>query len=506
MIKFLTIGLSILTMSSFAQPINYTTIVSYRNNGFIGQDATVWHTADGTGTRDCTPSGLTTSPAATNYGNDVVGGFSAWTWNAAGCPTGATRFYIRFPQLSILGVGPYNSAVPAVTINSAVLILHGIDQNNANGIYGNNLYPGTPLPFQNDGLIFKIAAGANNASSPNNWKENTITWNSAQNINTDANISPVAIPVTNAQYGGEQHIDVTDMVARIVRDAAGYFNTSTLTTVQPDVFANNGFLLQLQNETPYRSQAYATSDHPDPEFWPELVVSYSSYGNCDHGTDLTFNYTNNLNNNPLDFYFWANTQTFPGGTPVGYEWYVNAPPNGPAPGATPVGTSADLFYNFPLPGEYVVTMLTYFCQDVVSKSVHITVDGNTGDVTQTPQKAGNATSGNIIPNEEPNSDGLIHHVMPPDEPDLSLLSKNQIVSVNPNPTESEWTINLNMEKPGSVDLVLYDAFGKKIAAETKSLQSGTNTFKLPATNLLPGLYVLELKGEALNYREKLVKK
>src|SRR5690606_13374164 len=99
----------------------------------------------------------------------------------------------------------------------------------------------------------------------NNWNEQTVTWNTAATLTTDPNPANwVTLPLTNCHFNCTLSVDVTDIVRSIFTD------------VQNGVpNANNGFLLQLQEEVYYRAQSWASSDYADSLYWPELIINYA---------------------------------------------------------------------------------------------------------------------------------------------------------------------------------------------------------------------------------------
>lgn len=492
-----TAALSLLTVLSFGQNTSYTRTIVYKHGHYTGQDATVWQLI-GSGGRDCIPTGQTNAPSNTNYGDDIMGTFMGWTWNDAGCPNGTTRFYMRFPQLSLLAANEF--IVGHVTITSARLRLFGVPQANSNIYWGNNVYPNSPFVANNNsGVIRKLAAGAGNAASLNNWNEHGITWNNAGNVAFDLNAPPVLIPQTNSRFSNNLTVDVTDIVARVVRETSGYQDPVTLNWIPADRFSNNGFMLQLQNEAFYRSQGYCSSDYPTPQLWPELEVTYAVTSGCGLTfSDVTFRYENNISS-PLQFTFNANS---PGFIATGYSWYIN-------PGTTPnmtgpaLSTNPSFTYTFPAPGQYCVALRSMCSMDVIYSTAIITID-NAGFVTQQPQVVHQADNGFIQNPEVVGADAEVHQIPRGDDP-LMLQANATAPVVTPNPTSGNWKVKLAVPEATTATLVIYDALGKKVSSEVKTLQTGANTFEIAAEHLRAGLYFMELKGGAVNMREKLVK-
>lgn len=92
-----------------------------------------------------------------------------------------------------------------------------------------------------------------------NWNEQTITWNN-QPTTTESN--QVEIPYT--YYATQNFIlDVT----KLLIDTKNNPNQSF------------GFMLKLKNETSKRRMNFASSDHPNPQLRPKLIIVYSSVVN-----------------------------------------------------------------------------------------------------------------------------------------------------------------------------------------------------------------------------------
>src|SRR5690606_17697959 len=93
---------------------------------------------------------------------------------------------------------------------------------------------------------------------------------------------------------------------------------------------NNGFLLQLVNETQYRSVLFASSDNADSNLWPELEIEYVK---CDASfywdteTNNTGTYTFVPNNAYTSYYTY--NWTVNGVSSPGPNLIYNFPPSGP---------------------------------------------------------------------------------------------------------------------------------------------------------------------------------
>ncbi len=97
------------------------------------------------------------------------------------------------------------------------------------------------------------------------WEEDKITWNNQpQATEEDQLILPPSTNLRQDFLG----INVTTLVKDILN--------------KPD--SSFGFMIKIYKEETYRRIAFASSDHPDPDKWPELVLEV----NCDSLTTAGF--------------------------------------------------------------------------------------------------------------------------------------------------------------------------------------------------------------------------
>jgi len=425
----------------------------------------------------------------TNYGDYTDIAMSAWTYN--GIPA-IQRSLIRFPWLSVLASGHsrrqiVNSVVTfePIKIVSATLYMNAFQSGSGN--WGSNYFPGTPLPNPNPCYIKRVLSGKNNAA--NSWVENVVTWNSSQAMTYEAAGNWATIPVTSDRYNGNFTVDVTAMVQRIVNELVGTTNINTVlgtVAVSPaDPLANNGFMLQLQDETYYRSQFYGSSDGMTHQNTPRLNITYQ---NNEFSCDAGFGYFHQSMSNPFTVQFAPLAGPMIINPPGLYEWYIDKPLNTTAP---PDATTWYHFQTF-TPGTHTAWLKRYSSPGVEcarSGLITINMDAN-GSWTQTPERPGPGS----VPEYDINN---------PDDP---LLHMNiQPFSVSPNPTQTDWTVSMYVPQATKAEVAVYDLSGRKIFSETRQLSSGTNQFVAPAKNLPSGVYFMELKGENLNFRQKLVK-
>jgi len=518
---------------AFTQPPPVGTVtVSFQPDDVIGEDATILELHDNSD-KDCTPWGSSQPPSGLNFGSNTEVNFSAWTYNEGGCPEGTARELIRFTQL--------NTIPSDASIASATLILRGPSPTLA---WGNNLFPGTPLPNDNSGWVKRVLPGAANA-----WDENTVTWNTQPA--TDATASNWApIPVTGQRWGWTQSIDVTTLVTNIVQELS----------TNPD--ANNGFMLMLQDETFYRAQCYASSDHADSRLWPELVVTYSDchsgFSYCVSSTQTSI-YDFTAANPALVSYTWTVDGSYAGSGSTlnydfGYSWlgstshtvclkglgtdgyecerclevcgssYIKY--NTPAPciptftfctqtpnnqnytftaddlsmagytwkiNGSPVGYGPTLSYSFPTIGDYELelevtnggTSCFSYVKNFCVSPVYLYGEGSMTYETR--------------PAEAPQQGKMIRG----DDPVLQVFPGQVIIS--PNPAESGWNVDYSLTEPDEVTITLLDLSGKQVKSITEKGNKGNNHYYMPASDIAAGMYLIEMKGKYINAAQKAVR-
>lgn len=163
--------------------------------------------------------------------------FMAWT--TSGCPM-TTRFLLGFQGLSDTSIIPATAS-----ILSAKLYLYGIPST-PTGDYGNSIYPGSPYSIygQNQGWLYELGSPF----------YATTCWNTQPTILHNDSLS---IPVSNLQWGGNDTIDVTAMVADMM------------------VSGNYGFEFRMDTEVKYRERLFASSRYSDTNLHPMLIVVYN---------------------------------------------------------------------------------------------------------------------------------------------------------------------------------------------------------------------------------------
>lgn len=518
-------------LSVFAPAFGQVTL-TFKPDANIGEDATIVEFHDEFG-NDCRPGGAQQPVSNVNFGNSPESSFSAWTWNDVGCPRGTTRELIRFSEL--------NTIPPGSTITGATLILRGPTPTLG---WGNNQFPGTPLPNDNMGWLKRVLPGAADA-----WNENAVTWNTQPN--TDPNSANWSlIGATGQRWGWTQTIDVTDIVSDIVQELV----------TDPD--ANNGFMLQLQNETHYRGQCYASSDHADRSLWPELIVSYnecnSGFSYCVSSLNSSvYNFTahnqnmvgyqwtvdgSQVGNGPTlnyDFaYSWTASTThyvclvaegvdgikcercievcgssyvkngvYPACNPIftyctstpnnqnytfsavdpgmpGYVWKING---------SIVGNGPVLAYSFPVIGDYEITLEAFngtsWCFSYVKNFC-------VSPVFWFSQRASS---------DETSSEGRIQHANVIRGDDPVVIGPRQPVTISPNPAENGWNLDYVLTEADEVSITLSDIFGKQIKTTLVKGEPGNNRYYVPASEIASGMYFIEVKGRQVNTKREVIK-
>ncbi|MBC7390489.1 MAG: DNRLRE domain-containing protein [Opitutaceae bacterium] len=183
--------------------------------GAEGNDAVIFSRADQTNV---------------NGGSSVDLQAAAWTWNADQLGSGVMRSLIKFDL----------SKVPAnATIVEATLTLYA----------SNYDISGTPGHSK---LTGSNSATLRPITQP--WQENTVTWN-----NQPTTSAPNVI-VTESNNGNQNYY------LNVIKDVRNMLlNPST----------NNGWMLQLDTETPYRGLFFASGDASDPLLHPMLEITYT---------------------------------------------------------------------------------------------------------------------------------------------------------------------------------------------------------------------------------------
>lgn len=211
------------------------TTVTFKPGPLIGQDAMI--RSEG----DCILNIFTKPANEINFGNYQYFLSMAWTFDYLGCPSGTLRSLIKFTELASI---PTNAVIVG-----AELKLFGITPNTSNS--GNSCYPDSPYSSgcPNSAFIRRVTSV---------WDEQTVTWNTQPTTTT---INQITIFQTTSQWNWNFSTSSDNLVA-MVQDMVS------------NPITNNGFMILLEIESFYRCVVFASSNHSNPDLWPQLSVTY----------------------------------------------------------------------------------------------------------------------------------------------------------------------------------------------------------------------------------------
>ena len=169
----------------------------------------------------------TTGYMDNNYCTDSELPADAWTFG--GTP-GVIRSVIAFDLSTI----PVNS-----TVTSAKLSLYATNDVNSMGQHSTASGP-------NDCWLERITSA---------WDEATVTWNTQPTTTTQ---NHVALPASTSATENYTDIDVKNLLQDMVNNPLNSF----------------GFMFKLQNESYYRRMNFCSSDNTTPNLRPKLVITY----------------------------------------------------------------------------------------------------------------------------------------------------------------------------------------------------------------------------------------
>jgi len=82
---------------------------------------------------------------------------------------------------------------------------------------------------------------------------------------------------------------------------------------------------------------------------------------------------------------------------------------------------------------------------------------------------------------------------------------NGTISVYPNPATGRISVSLQLRENEKAAVEIYDITGRKVISETQAIAAGKSTVSIYTSDLNPGIYLLRIKGKALDYSQKIVK-
>lgn len=187
---------------------------------------------------------------AASEGSDMdatIDDLNSNTPNGLDYTLGAERWTNSGTQYSLRGLIKFNMPNLPIGANISNAKLYLYYRTNPGHPQGNSLYPGSPYPLSNDGIVYRINQ---------TWNPSTVTWSTQPTVSTQN----TAIMSATSSQTQDQIIDVTNLVGDM------YANPTT----------SFGFEIRMANESVnYRGQYYASSNHTDATAHPKLVVCYT---------------------------------------------------------------------------------------------------------------------------------------------------------------------------------------------------------------------------------------
>jgi hypothetical protein len=401
------------------------------------------------------------------------------------------------------------SSIPAhSTITSAYLSLWG-DTNTGNR-EGDD-----PLSGSNAWFIQRV-------TSP--WNQYTATWNTQPTTTTT---NEVSMPQSTSIYEIFNSIDVTALMRDIVNSPSNY-----------------GLLIRLQTEAYYRSMVFCSSQYPDTNEIPLLVITYSTTSSSDTCVNLRFTQSDYLDNYaPTANYgtsqeidaiaFTASGTPFVSRSVLDFNWDTIPV------GARITSATLSLYGDSNTSNHEGDSSLSgpnnWLIQRVTSSWNGNTVTWNTQPTTDTTHEVHMPKTFPIykdfpsidvtqlvqdIVTNSPNQYGILWRLVtesyyrsvvfssnyypnPARRPTLSVcytknpagisdISNKPVVSVYPNPTMNNITITYSTKNVDAVYYTIYDLMGKQLTANT-ILGKGTNIIgTINTAGLSSGMYLVKL--------------
>ncbi|MFA6200692.1 MAG: DNRLRE domain-containing protein [Bacteroidales bacterium] len=279
------------------------------------------------------------------------------------------------------------------------------------------------------------------------WQENTVTYNTRPSTTT---VNSFIIPASTSEYSWNYSNSSNDLLAMVQYMVSN-----------PD--QNYGFMFQLQTENPYyRRMVFASSDYSDSTLWPELRVTYRVCGNFSMcgSSDGNFNFDSYASS---PFYIWT----------------ING---------NIVANTMGFHYNLEQ-GNNEVCLTSTLNGDTCTKCVTINVGNGTNNIMAKQGKnetlVSNVPQGKIIPGD--------------------IIEKDEMIKIYPNPTKHNWKLYVNSSKKEDIDIYIINMNGDKIYSSKESLNIGENNLILKSDNYKNGTYILKVKGNTIDYSQKIIK-
>lgn len=359
-------------------------------------------------------------------------------------------------------------------------------------------------------------------SSP--WNVNTVSWNTQPSTDTT---HEVLMPQSISIYQIYNNLNVTALMQDII-DSSG----------------NNGLMIRLQTEAIYRSMVFCSSQYPDSNERPLLVITYSSPKTSDTCVNLRFTQSDYLDNlfptqnfgtyKEIDAIAWTAGNAFISRSVLDFNW--DTIPRG----ATITSATLSL-YGDSNTGNYegdssLSGPNNWLIQRVTSSWNGNTVTWNTQPTTDTNDQIHMPKTFPIykdfpsidvtklvqdIVNNYPNQYGIMWRLVtesyyrsvvfasnyypnPARRPSLSVcyatsttsgiqvVSDKPVISVYPNPVQHNVTITYTTKEMSEVYYTIYNLMGEQLVNSTL-LGRGTNIIgTINTDNLSSGMYLIKL--------------
>ncbi len=362
----------------------------------------------------------------------------------------------------------------------------------------------------------------------------SVTWNTQPTTTTT---DEILMPQSTSKYEIFNNIDVTTLMQDIVNNEPNY-----------------GLIFRLQTESYYRSMVFCSSQYPDTNQRPLLVITYKpSEDTCVNlrftQSDYLDSYTPTLNqgsSSEIDAIAWTSGGAFTSRSVLDFNWDT-----------IPIGariTSASLsLYGDSATSNYegdssLSGPNNWLIQRVTSTWSGSTVTWNTQPTTDTTDEIHMPKTFPIykdfpsidvtqlvqdIVNNYPNQYGILWRLVtesyyrsvvfcsnyypnPARRPALSVcytrstgineISNKPIVSIYPNPTQNYITVTYSTKTPDEVYYYIYDMSGRQLSAPNSILGKGSNILgTINIANLPVGMYLLKLSDSNTITNYKFIK-
>jgi hypothetical protein len=142
-------------------------------------------------------------------------------------------------------------------------------------------------------------------------------------------------------------------------------------------------------------------------------------------------------------------------------------------------------YRTPLPCKKCITICVAEQEDLSTTEMNtLSKEKKAGIDTKTDVKHWTIPPGDIIPIDDNNIDKI---------------------KVYPNPTNNEWNVIIFNDISDKITISVFDMNVKLIYNEINNITEGENLFKVESKSLKTGSYIIEIKGNSIDYKEVVIK-